>query len=148
MTDQAAFLPMWTGVPQKQTRATHWTKSSLLPGYQAVNQHGEYLSIYSKDYLQSYHTHIPVSSFGTKKMQRKRVLTVYVYSGRRHQKPRLHVLTRVANFYLTHPFLDLVSGRSSNWHSMHARVGGVQPLNLETNLEMALFGVSNVERRF
>ena len=54
----------------------------------------------------------------------------------------------VANFYLTHPFLDLVSGRSSNWHSMHARVGGVQPLNLETNLEMALFGVSNVERRF
>ena len=33
----------------------------------------EYLSIYSKDYLQSYHTHVPVSSFGTKKMQRKRV---------------------------------------------------------------------------
>ena len=32
----------------------------------------EYLSIYSKDYLLSYHTHIPVSSFGTKKMQRKR----------------------------------------------------------------------------
>ena len=49
-----------------------------------------------------------------------------------------------ANFYLTHPFLDLVSGRSSNWHSAHARVGGVQPLNLEANLEMALFGVSNV----
>ena len=53
-----------------------------------------------------------------------------------------------ANFYLTHPFLDLVSGRSSNWHSAHARVGGVQPLNLEANLEMALFGVSNFERRF
>ena len=51
---------------------------------------------------------------------------------------------REANFYLTHPFLDLVSGRSSNWHSAHARVGGVQPLNLEANLEMALFGVSNV----
>ena len=46
----------------------------------------EYLSIYSKDYLQFYHTHIPVSSFGTKKMQRKRVLTVYVYGGRRHQR--------------------------------------------------------------
>ena len=46
----------------------------------------EYLSIYSKDYLLSYHTHIPVSSFGTKKMQRKRVLTVYVYGGRRHQR--------------------------------------------------------------
>ena len=45
-------------------------------------------------------------------------------------------------------FLDLVSGRSSNWHSAHARVGGVQPLNLEANLEMALFGVSNFERRF
>ena len=44
--------------------------------------------------------------------------------------------------------LDLVSGRSSNWHSTHARVGGVQPLNLEANLEMALFGVSNFERRF
>ena len=55
---------------------------------------------------------------------------------------------REANFYLTHPFLDLVSGRSSNWHSAHARVGGVQPLNLEANLEMALFGVSNFERRF
>ena len=53
-----------------------------------------------------------------------------------------------ANFYLTHPFLDLVSGRSSNWHSAHARVGGVQPLNPEANLEMALFGVSNFERRF
>ena len=46
----------------------------------------EYLSIYSKDYLQFYHTHIPVSSFGTKKMQRKRVLTVYVYGSRRHQR--------------------------------------------------------------
>ena len=55
---------------------------------------------------------------------------------------------RDANFYLTHPFLDLVSGRSSNWHSVHARVGGVQPLNQEANLEMALFGVSNFERRF
>jgi len=40
----------------------------------------------------------------------------------------------VANFYLTQPFLDLVSGRSSNWHSAHARVGAVQPLNLEANL--------------
>jgi len=44
----------------------------------------EYLSIYSKVYLQSYHTHIPVSSFGTKKMQRK--ITVYVYGGKRHQR--------------------------------------------------------------
>ena len=42
----------------------------------------EYLSIYSKDYLQSYHTHIPVSSFGTKKMQRKRVpLCMYMAAG-------------------------------------------------------------------
>ena len=40
----------------------------------------------------------------------------------------------VANFYLTQPFLDLVSGHSSNWHSAHARVGAVQPLNLEANL--------------
>ena len=55
---------------------------------------------------------------------------------------------RVANFYLTHPFLDLVSGRSSSWQTAHARVGGVQPLNLEANLETALFGVSNFERRF
>ena len=38
-----------------------------------------------------------------------------------------------ANFYLTHPFLDLVSGRSSNWQTAHAQVGGVQPLNLEAN---------------
>ena len=57
-------------------------------------------------------------------------------------------IERDANFYLTHPFLDLVSGRSSKWHSAHARVGAVQPLNLEANLEMALFGVSNFERRF
>ena len=55
---------------------------------------------------------------------------------------------RLANFYLTHPFFDLVSGRSSSWQTAHARVGGVQPLNLEANLEMALFGVSNFERRF
>ena len=42
----------------------------------------EYLSIYSKDYLQSYHTHIPVSSFGTKKMQRKRSsLCMYMAAG-------------------------------------------------------------------
>ena len=27
---------------------------------------------------------------------------------------------------ILHPFLDLVSGRSSNWHSTHARVGGVR----------------------
>ena len=54
----------------------------------------------------------------------------------------------VANFYLTHPFFDLVSGRSSSWQTAHARVGGVQPLNLEANLEMALFGVSNFERRY
>ena len=47
-----------------------------------------------------------------------------------------------------HFFLDLVSGSGSNWHSAHARVGGVLPLNLEANLEMALFGVSNFERRF
>ena len=32
---------------------------------------------------------------------------------------------RVANFYLTHPFLDLVSGQSSSWQTAHARVGGV-----------------------
>ena len=25
-----------------------------------------------------------------------------------------------ANFYLTHPFLDLVSGRSSSWQTAHA----------------------------
>ena len=36
----------------------------------------EYLRICSKDYLQSYHTHIPVSSFRTKK--RQRVLTVCI----------------------------------------------------------------------
>ena len=41
------------------------------------------------------------------------------------------------NFYLTHPFLDLVSAQSSSWKTAHARVGGVQPLNLQ---EMALFG--------
>ena len=29
------------------------------------------------------------------------------------------------NFYLTHPFLDLVSGRSSSWQTAHAQVGGV-----------------------
>ena len=44
-----------------------------------------------------------------------------------------------ANFYLTHPFLDLVSARISNWQTAHARVGGVQPLNHEPKLEMALF---------
>ena len=38
-----------------------------------------------------------------------------------------------ANFKLTHPFLDLVSRRSANWQTAHARVGGVQPLNLEVN---------------
>ena len=32
---------------------------------------------------------------------------------------------RGANFYLTHPFLDLVSGRSSSWQTTHAQVGGV-----------------------
>ena len=36
-----------------------------------------------------------------------------------------------ANFYLTHPFLDLVSAQSSSWQTVHARVGGVQPLNLQ-----------------
>ena len=30
-----------------------------------------------------------------------------------------------ANFYLTHPFFDLVSARSSSWQTAHARVGGV-----------------------
>ena len=40
---------------------------------------------------------------------------------------------RGANFYLMHPFLDLVSARSSSWQTAHARVGGVQPLNLEAN---------------
>ena len=38
-----------------------------------------------------------------------------------------------ANFYLTHPFLDLVSARSANWQTAHVQVGGVQPLNLEAN---------------
>ena len=42
-------------------------------------------------------------------------------------------------FYLTHPFLDLVSARCSSWQTAHPRVGGVQPLNLEANMEMALF---------
>jgi len=36
---------------------------------------------------------------------------------------------RDANFYLTHPFLDLVSARIANWQTAHARVGGVQPSN-------------------
>ena len=31
----------------------------------------------------------------------------------------------VANFYLTHPFLDLVSAQNSSWQTAHARVGGV-----------------------
>ena len=31
------------------------------------------------------------------------------------------------------PFLDLVSAQSSSWQTAHARVGGVQPLNLEAN---------------
>ena len=35
------------------------------------------------------------------------------------------VLAPDANFYLTHPFLDLVSARSSSWQTAHARVGGV-----------------------
>ena len=34
---------------------------------------------------------------------------------------------------LSAPLLDLVSGRSANWQTAHARVGGVQPLNLEGN---------------
>ena len=37
------------------------------------------------------------------------------------------------NFHLAETFLDLVSGRSANWKTAHARVGGVQPLNLEAN---------------
>ena len=82
LTDQAAFLPMWTGVPQQQTRPhTRQSHRSCLDIRQLVNM-VEYLSIYSKDYLQSYHTHIPVSSFGTKKMQRKRVpLCMYMAAG-------------------------------------------------------------------
>ena len=36
---------------------------------------------------------------------------------------------------LHRPFLDLVSGLSANWQTAHARVGGVQPLNLEVNFE-------------
>ena len=34
-------------------------------------------------------------------------------------------LIRYMNFYLTHPFLDLVSARSSSWQTAHAQVGGV-----------------------
>jgi len=77
---------MWTGVPQQQTR--------LYPGHTLAQSHRscldirqlinmvEYLSIYTKDYLQFYHTHIPVSSFGTKKMQRKRLpLCMYMAAG-------------------------------------------------------------------
>ena len=64
------------------------------------------------------------------------------------RRGRISGTLRYANFYLTHPFFDLVSGRSSSCQTAHARVGGVQPLNLEANLEMALFGVSNFERRF
>ena len=36
-----------------------------------------------------------------------------------------YIAIRWANFYLTHPFLDLVSGRSSSWQTAHVRVGGV-----------------------
>ena len=46
---------------------------------------------------------------------------------------RLQYALPYANFYLTHPFLDLVSAQSSSWQTAHARVGGVQPLNLEAN---------------
>ena len=53
------------------------------------------------------------------------------------QAPRFDILyippIREANFYLTHPFLDLVSAESASWQTAHARVGGVQPLNLEAN---------------
>jgi len=36
----------------------------------------------------------------------------------------------VASFYLTHPFW---TARSASWQTAHARVGGVQPLNLEAS---------------
>ena len=51
----------------------------------------------------------------------------------------------VGEFLSDAPFLDLVSGRSASWQTAHARVGGVQPLNLEVHQEMALFGVSNLD---
>ena len=53
---------MWTGVPQQQTWATHWTKSSLLPGYQAAKNTVDLLRTLS-------YTH---TCFGTE----QRVLTV------------------------------------------------------------------------
>ena len=34
-------------------------------------------------------------------------------------------------------------GEFLSWQTVHARVGGVQPLNLEANWQMVLFGVSN-----
>ena len=37
----------------------------------------------------------------------------------------MNVSVREANFYLTHPFFDLVSGQSSSWQTAHVRVGGV-----------------------
>ena len=76
LTDQAAFLPMLTGIPQQQTRVTHWkSHRSCLDIRQLMNT-VEYLSIYSKDFL---YTH---TCFGTKTCKkRQRVLTVCMAAG-------------------------------------------------------------------
>ena len=37
----------------------------------------------------------------------------------------MYTRSRDANFYLTHPFLDLVPGQSASWQTAHERVGGV-----------------------
>ena len=60
-----------------------------------------------------------------------------VHQGIRTSIGTPHARAPGANFYLTHPFFDLVSAQSSSWQTAHARVGGVQPLNLQ---EMDLFG--------
>ena len=70
---------MWTGIPQQQTRATHWTKSSLLPGCQAANQHSWVSKQIQQRITYSLITYTPGSSFGTKK--RQRVLTVCMAAG-------------------------------------------------------------------
>ena len=66
-SDQVAFLPMWTGVPQKQS-GTHphsgWSHRSCLDIRQLINT-VEFLSIYSKDYSYQY-TH---TCFKTEKRQ-------------------------------------------------------------------------------
>ena len=53
------------------------------------------------------------------------------------------------NFYLTHPFLDLVSARSSSWQTAHARVGGVvwwtSTLSFTLALKKFMYTSSEVE---